>query len=141
MRGSISTPWGPAQSVRAMGAHVSLIDTAGHGGLMLDAHAQSKIPAGVATALMHGKRWAEEDCELPIVLSLLTSAGVVPPDTLWTSSERLHRRAAETAQNHERYQGALAHLEGAQAPTAVARATHQREPAPGATSKQSAPPA
>ncbi|MCY4662738.1 MAG: hypothetical protein OXF93_23490 [Acidobacteria bacterium] len=75
MRNRIETPWGAADDVRHLGEHIVLVDTPSHGGLRLDEEAQKALPAAVAATLMNGPMWAEEDCELPIVLVALRRAG------------------------------------------------------------------
>ena len=69
------TPWGPAQDVIAYGPEVVLVSTAGHGGLRVTGAAAKAIPESVWATMMHGRGWAEEDCEYPIILALLIKAG------------------------------------------------------------------
>ena len=59
---------------------------------------------------MHGAEWAEEDCELPIVLSLLLGADEVDAHTLWVPAARVHDAAAAAARTYERYRAACRHL-------------------------------
>ena len=104
------TPWGPAHNVTTLGPAVQLVDTASHGGLHLEERARNAVPAEVGATLMNGPEWAEEDCELPIVLSLLLGAQEIDVATLWTTAERVHETGAAAARNYERYHPTCRHL-------------------------------
>ena len=105
-----TTPWGAVQTRTALGPDVTVVETAGHGGLALSAKAEAALPTEVKAVLMHGGRWAEQDCELPIVLSILVDRALVPEQALWLESEKLHAAARKTARQHERYSAAAAHI-------------------------------
>ena len=70
-RAKLSTPWGEAYHVEEIADGIHSVTTASHGGLRLSEAAQKRLPADVLSAFMHGPGWAEEDCEVPIVLTLL----------------------------------------------------------------------
>ena len=59
------TPWGPAQSVRAIGQGVFRVDTAGHGGYFVPASLLYRIPPeqqAWAAGWSGSEHWYEEDC-------------------------------------------------------------------------------
>ena len=61
-------------------------------------------------------RRAEDDCELPIVLSVLIEKGRIKRGALWTRPERVHTCACDTAWSLARYHEAREHLPVATAP-------------------------
>ena len=73
------TPWGEPHEMVALGPGVWSFHTASHGGLMVTPPALSHIPHIVRACLLepsnHRKLWAEEDCEMAVVLSILLTAG------------------------------------------------------------------
>ena len=75
MTTSIPTPWGASQDVEMLGPDVTRVSTASHGGLHVTGAAANAVPAVVWAAMMNGRGWAEEDCELVIVATILMDAG------------------------------------------------------------------
>ena len=71
----MQTPWGLADDVSDLGAGIELVSTPSHGGIRLTGEARSAIPADVADAMLTPATpdvlWAEEDCEVAIVLTVL----------------------------------------------------------------------
>ncbi|MCP1674309.1 hypothetical protein J2T57_001411 [Natronocella acetinitrilica] len=59
------TPWGKAQTVRAIADGIRVVSTASHGGMKLDAARNRLIPE----ALRRASGWYEEDCEAAIVVA------------------------------------------------------------------------
>ena len=68
---------------------------------MLDADAQNRLPREVRDCFINGHGWAEEDCEAPIVLTLLGLA------------QSTARSALYIARQFERYRPCLPHLQAA----------------------------
>ena len=64
------TPWGKPDSVQAIMEGVTQVETPSHGGLVLSADVWFSLP-DVVTACMRHTGFAEEDCEMAIVLDLL----------------------------------------------------------------------
>ena len=65
MQGKTSTPWGLAQSLRAVGEGIIRVDTAGHGGYFVPASLLYRIPAeqqAWAARWSGSEQWYEEDC-------------------------------------------------------------------------------
>ena len=100
------TPWGPADDVRELAAGVWLVDTPSHGGLHLAGAAKAAVPQAIQDSLINGSEWAEEDCELPIVLAVLHNAGHVPAEALWTKPAALYRAAHQVAGRFKQYAAA-----------------------------------
>ena len=75
MRAGSYTPWGDVQDVVALGPEVERVSTMSHGGLHVVGRAADAIPPSVWATMMNGRGWAEEDCELVIVATLLMDAG------------------------------------------------------------------
>lgn len=76
----IHTPWGATRDYREIGQGITLVSTASHGGLKLSQDAWDKLPEPVQKCMfLHrgsgGKPslegWAEEDCDMSIVLAIL----------------------------------------------------------------------
>ena len=65
------TPWGLADNVRSLGPDIFSVTTPGHGGLYITGEAFRAIPKQVAGTFMNGGHWAEEDCEMPIAMTIL----------------------------------------------------------------------
>jgi len=66
----MNTPWGPSQHVTPLVDGVFEVDTAGHGGLGLDAAAYKSLPANIRKG---GEKqgpyyWFEEDCAFGLVM-------------------------------------------------------------------------
>ncbi len=70
MRTTFDTPWGPPQGVREVAQGVLRVSTASHGGLRLSRERWQQLPAPVRNT-MRNPAFAEEDCEEPIVRTLL----------------------------------------------------------------------
>ena len=67
---TMHTPWGPPQDIEELAEGVLRVSTASHGGLKLSRERWAEIPAEVRDA-MFTPTFAEEDCEEPIVRTLL----------------------------------------------------------------------
>ena len=67
---TLHTPWGPAQEIVELAEGVLRVSTASHGGLKLSPERWAELPAEVRN-LMLNPTFAEEDCEEPIVKTLL----------------------------------------------------------------------
>lgn len=61
-RGS-SSPWGPAQTVEALGPDAASVTTASHGGLRLSATALARLPETICETAHSSGGWFEEDCD------------------------------------------------------------------------------
>ena len=64
------TPWGWAQDFEELAEGVLRVTTPGHGGLKLSRERWNELPAVVRRAMLN-QTFAEEDCEEPIVRTLL----------------------------------------------------------------------
>ena len=64
------TPWGWTKDVVELAEGVFRVSTPRHGGLKLSRERWDELPAEVRDAMLH-KTFAEEDCEEPIVRTLL----------------------------------------------------------------------
>ena len=104
------TPWGAAQDVEELGAGVTVVHTASHGGVHMTTAAAAEVPTAVRRTLMNGAQWAEEDCEASIVLAILEAKGLVDKDAIGISIDRLRKAARSTAETYDEYKPALAHL-------------------------------
>lgn len=64
---TLETPWGPAQTIHAVAIGLTLVSTAGHGGLILNfgrwAHLKSLFPNFKPYA---GENYLEEDCDIAL---------------------------------------------------------------------------
>ena len=70
MRTTMHTPWGPPQDIEELAEGVLRVSTAGHGGLVLTRERWNELPAAVRDTMLNAT-FAEEDCEEPIVRTLL----------------------------------------------------------------------
>ena len=95
---TIHTPWGPPQDIVELAEGVLRVSTASHGGLKLSRERWAEIPAAVRDA-MFTPTFAEEDCEEPIVRTLLG-----------LGDDREREAAVRTAEYFERYAPALPYL-------------------------------
>ena len=115
----LRSPWGDVQFSERVGEGVVFVATGSHGGLRLDADAQSRLPREVRDCFLHGGGWAEEDCEAPIALTLL---GLMKGD-------EGAKAALYIARHFDRYRPCLRHLQAAVGVTdemrRVAKAIHQ----------------
>ena len=98
METTMHTPWGPPQDVEELAEGIWRVSTAGHGGLKLSGERWAAIPAAVRDAMLT-PTFAEEDCEEPIVRTLL---GV--------GDDGDRELALKVAGYFERYAPALPHL-------------------------------
>ena len=64
------TPWGWTQDIEEVAEGVLRVSTPSHGGLKLSRERWDELPAVVRQAMFH-QTFAEEDCEEPIVRTLL----------------------------------------------------------------------
>ena len=97
---TMHTPWGPPQEIKELAEGVWRVSTASHGGLKLSRERWAELPAAVREA-MFTPTFAEEDCEEPIVRTLLGLGG-----------DREREAAVRVAESFERYAPALPHLKG-----------------------------
>ena len=67
---TMHTPWGDPQDIEELAEGVWRVETAGHGGLKLSRERWRSLPAAVREVLLD-PGFAEEDCEEPIVRTLL----------------------------------------------------------------------
>jgi hypothetical protein len=58
-----SSPWGPVQTVEALGPDVVSVTTASHGGLRLSPSALTRLPEALRETGHSAKGWFEEDCD------------------------------------------------------------------------------
>jgi hypothetical protein len=61
-RGS-SSPWGPIQTVTALGPDALWVTTASHGGLRVSLTALSRMPESIRQTAYSEGGWFEEDCD------------------------------------------------------------------------------
>ena len=67
----LQTPWGEALTDDELfGGRIRIVTTEEHGGLKLSTAVTRMLPAAFAKQLLT-RGWAEEDCEMPIVVRLL----------------------------------------------------------------------
>ncbi len=96
---TIHTPWGWTDHIEELGEGIWRVFTPSHGGLKLSEERWAELPAEVRHTLMNA-RFAEEDCEEPIVRVLLGLA---------EDWEREH--AIEIARFFHRYAPAIPYLQ------------------------------
>ena len=94
------TPWGWTRDIEELAEGVRRVSTAGHGGLKLSRERWDAIPASVRQTMLT-PTFAEEDCEEPIVRTLLG-----------LGDDREREAALRTAAYFERYAPALPYLRG-----------------------------
>ena len=70
MKTTMYTPWGCPEDVEELAEGVLRVSTAGHGGLKLSRERWDSLPAAVRNTMLT-RTFAEEDCEEPIVRTLL----------------------------------------------------------------------
>ena len=92
------TPWGWTQDIEELGQGVWRVTTPSHGGLKLSQERWDELPAAVRDTMLT-PAFAEEDCEEPIVRTLL---GV--------GNERDREMALTVAGYFDRYGAALAFI-------------------------------
>ena len=97
----IFTPWGWTHDVEELAEGVLRVSTPSHGGLKLSRERWDEIPAEVSQT-MFNQTFAEEDCEEPIVRTLLDLGG-----------DRERELALKVAGYFDRYSPALRHLRAA----------------------------
>ena len=98
---TMHTPWGPPQDIEELAEGVLRVSTASHGGLKLSRERWAEIPAAVRDA-MFTPTYAEEDCEEPIVRTLLG---------LGLGDDRERDMAVRVAEYFERYAPDLPYLQ------------------------------
>ena len=101
MTTTMHTPWGPPQDIEELAEGVWRVSTASHGGMKLSRERWNALPACVRDA-MFTATFAEEDCEEPIVRTLLG-----------LGNERERELALKVAGYFDRYAPALPHLRAA----------------------------
>lgn len=75
------TPWGPSQHVVNVAEGIRFVETASHGGYLLDADRNARIPLAWRAISWNGnghRGWYEEDCDWALVA--LTFPAAFPPD-------------------------------------------------------------
>ena len=97
------TPWGSVQDVEHLGRDVARVSTASHGGLRVVGRAADAIPAAVWAVMMNGRGWAEEDCELVIVATLLMDAGHITDERYLDNLDEARDAARMMVNGCERY--------------------------------------
>ncbi len=97
---TMHTPWGYSQDIEELAEGVRRVSTASHGGLQLSRERWDAIPAAVRDEMLI-PTFAEEDCEEPIVRTLLG---------LGDDGDR--EMALRVAGSFERYAPALPYLQG-----------------------------
>ena len=95
---TMHTPWGPPQDIEELAEGVWRVSSASHGGLMLSRERWAEIPAEVRDSMFNAT-FAEEDCEQPIVGTLLG-----------LGDDREREAALRIADRFERYAPALPYL-------------------------------
>ena len=95
---TIHTPWGWSQDIEELTEGVWRVTTAGHGGLKLSRERWEELPDVVRDTFLNS-RFAEEDCEEPIVRTLLG-----------LGDERERELALKIAGHFDRYAPALPYL-------------------------------
>ena len=95
------TPWGWTRDTEELAEGVWRVSTASHGGLKLSRERWAEIPAEVRDAMFNAT-FAEEDCEEPIVRTLLG-----------LGNDRERELALKVAGYFDRYAPALPHLRAA----------------------------
>ena len=95
------TPWGWTKNVEELADGVLRVSTPSHGGLKLSRERWDELPAEVRDA-MYTQTFAEEDCEEPIVRTLLG-----------LGDDRERELAFKVAGYFDRYAPALLHLRAA----------------------------
>ena len=103
MRAGSYTPWGDVQDVVALGPEVDRVSTASHGGLHVVGRAADAVPAAVWATMMNGRGWAEEDCELVIVATLLMDAGHITSERYLDNADEARDAARMMVAGLERY--------------------------------------
>ena len=75
-----SSPWGPVQSVEALGPDAVFVTTASHGGLRLSDAALERLPPALQATPFSVGGWFEEDCDwaLPYLALRLDAFEVEP---------------------------------------------------------------
>ena len=102
MTNATYTPWGWTKDIEELVEGVLRVTPPGHGGLKLSRERWDEIPAEVRDAMLT-PTFAEEDCEEPIVRTLLG-----------LGDERDRELALMVAGYFERYSSALPHLRDCQ---------------------------
>ena len=92
------TPWGWTHNVEELAEGVLRVSTPSHGGLKLSRERWNELPAEVQEA-MFNQTFAEEDCEEPIIRTLLG-----------LGDDRTRELALTVAGYFERYEPALPYL-------------------------------
>ena len=96
---TIHTPWGSPQDVEELAEGVWRVSTASHGGLKLGPDLWASIPAAIQGTMLN-PTFAEEDCEEPIIRTMLG-----------LGDRRDREIALRMAGHFQRYAPALTHLQ------------------------------
>ena len=107
MREGSHTPWGAVQDSVHLGPDVTRVSTASHGGLHVTGAAANAVPAVVWAAMINGRGWAEEDCELVIVATILMDAGHITCPRYLEHRDDVRDAARTMVSFYERYASIL----------------------------------
>lgn len=95
----MNTPWGHAQHIDKVDAGITLVSTAGHGGVKLNAARNAAVPG----PLRNADGWYEEDCEIyiciwtfPVEFAAWSYTQNYPADSPYLDAEASKERAAES---------------------------------------------
>lgn len=103
-RGSCS-PWGPIQTVEALGPDVVSVITASHGGLRLSPAALARLPEAIRETAHSAHGWFEEDCDWALPY-LALGLDAFEPDA--ARAAEVHQAAVRTVQRwHPRHAAIL----------------------------------
>ena len=109
-----NTPWGASQGEEHIADGVTAYTTASHGGLRIEGPAFERLPATFKEVMFLKPNediklaWAEEDCDMPIALTLL---GIHLP---WTPLEKERRLAIQICKAFDKYRPVLPLVEAAE---------------------------
>ena len=105
------SPWGEPETIEDLSQGLYFVHAGGHGGLHIGTPIIKNVPKAVLKCLLDGPTWAEEDCEAPIILNILTphldkEALLKITQSGQTANDRAiaeYRLAKLATERHERY--------------------------------------
>jgi len=97
-----SSPWGPIQTVEALGPDAVCVTTASHGGLRLSLAAWGRLPEPIRKTAYSDNGWFEEDCDWALPYLAL---GLDAFEADAARAAEMHQAAVRTVQ---RFHAALA---------------------------------
>ena len=103
IRGS-SSPWGPIQTIRALGPDAVEVMTASHGGLRVSLAALMRMPEPVRATAYSQDGWFEEDCDWALAYLALGLDGHEPDAA---RAAEVRAAAVRTIQRHHPRHAAL----------------------------------